>query len=757
MPPVLRLDEDAKPLSRKWDSGTSGSGGSDFQQQGAVDWVDLTKTSISFSFGILSRLSAASVDAYTITVGHLIGGAFQLSRGGRSNVEGALSKLKSFGSLGDVLWFGFGLRHLVRSLSVTEQGATLVALCAALAESFSDDAAAEILYEMVKLNTDSTSTPSPRQWRALVKCCAGTFAVTDFPTRAEAFMAMQVDGGLSSTFSRYNVDAEPVAVANALAGIGKLSCGEWTAIEISGGREAGWLAAVGEWLFNLTVSIKDEHGFLKYTSCPSNQSPQIEIHYLSNSMQRGQGGSQVAVMKKSFNLHSIDDLINADTRLKTTTVTSVSGRVQWDKCLSASFGKGFETLKTLSTTVGTVIGSAARMFEAIARAEEDVPFEMLERNQLYMDAAFGSGLLQTAVGWLPELLPFEDVIESASMAMSYTDAKSKYEANLAKLSTTCDCMICGVRSRETYNKPCLVAMVETIIVLCRLLATTECAPDLFPHRLGLKKFLEDQKYKRQPHVMEGADTAPFLRVFLRPETPDEPTIIADALCLFTGRKISDMDEQYGEYPAAVSVGGICVYYDSLREVSDSRQLTSRIHVVPGKIERDDRPYYYLEDRALAFQWRNRAAIDDETWEKLQDQAALDRVNLSVRESLRALEVWYEILDSAGHSVGMTLSPRQLVLKSSESRGLVSCSTSHPGAGHIGRTPDQTLLDQLKAADVDFRMLRSPMLGRCVALMIESEGTVLILRDKECMDCCVKAALKKNPRQIIVISKPTKAS
>ena len=460
-------------------------------------------------------------------------------------------------------------------------------------------------------------------------------------------MAMQVGGGLSSTFSRYNVNAEPVAVADALIGIGKLSRGEWSAIELAGGREAGWLAAVGEWLFNLMVRITDEDGLLKYTSCPADQAPHIVIYYTSKPTQRGQGSSQVAIVKRTFNLHSVEDLINADTRSKTTTVTSVSGRVPWDRCLSACFGKGFETLKRLSTTVGTVIGGAARVFEAIAQAETDVPFELLDRNQLYMDAAFGSGLLQTAVGWLPELMPFDEPMESASMARTYTDAKSAYEEHLAILSTTCECMICGVRNRETYAQPCLVAMVETIIILCRLLAIVECVPELFPHRLGLKKLLEYQKYSRQPHAVAKDDTSPLLRIVLRPETVDMPAILGDALCLFTGRNISEVDVQIGEYPAAVSVGGICVYYDSLREISDSRQLAGRIHVVPGKIEHNDRPYYYLEDQSLAFQWKRRTEIDEETWKELQDQSVVNHVQMRVRESLRSLEVWYEIQNSSG--------------------------------------------------------------------------------------------------------------
>lgn len=49
----------------------------------------------------------------------------------------SMGKLKSFSAFGDVVWFGVGVRHVLRSLVNTSQGASCVALCAALAECHS--------------------------------------------------------------------------------------------------------------------------------------------------------------------------------------------------------------------------------------------------------------------------------------------------------------------------------------------------------------------------------------------------------------------------------------------------------------------------------------------------------------------------------------------------------------------------------------------------------------------------------------------
>ena len=759
MPSELSIDDNTKPLSRPL------GGSSGFQQQGQVDWVDLTKSTLRFSFGILSRLSAASVDSYTVIVGHLIGGSFELSRKGRRNMEGALAGLSSFGSLGNVIWFGFGVQNLVRSLSVTEQGATLVALCAALGESFSDIAAAEILYEIVKMRTDSTSTPSISQWRALIKCCSGTLSTTSFPIRAEYFMAMQVDGGLSPVLSRHNVNAEPIELAKVLIGIGKLSQGEWTSIEISGGREGGWLAAVAEWLFDLTVSITDEEGKQKFNSRHEDKDPQVSVFYTYTPSSHGPNGSQLRLLSRSYNLRSSEMLF--ETRRKTTTIASVSARVPWDNYLSLGFGKRFEALKEQNTAVGSLIGSAARMFEAIAYAESDVPRGILKRNELYMDASFGSGLLQTALHWLPELSIFFETMESASTARSYTDAKSIYEAHMFTVAPSCECIHCGPQDRKKSSHVCLVAMIETIIVLSRILAKVDVVPGLLPHRYGIKTILQHQTlvvhYEKDYPTISSA----FDRVHSRTRfgISEHDAAIADVLRLFTGREYQEEKREFSywvESPAAVSLGGICVYNDSLREPSDSRQLVGKLNVVPGMIEYNDRPCFSLECRSLGFRYEFHE-INEKTWSAMANRALLDHVVLNVRESLHTLEVRFEIRDSAGHSIGMDFSPADLTANSWQARGKVSCDPSHHKTSDRIESLPQALKDQLAAAEIKCRMLRSPVLGRCAALMVpaarnrkkagDEHHATIILRDKECMMCCVKAALRKDSSQILLISKP----
>src|SRR5271156_2739532 len=100
-----------------------------FSTKGSLDWVGLTRSTVSFSIGVLSRCAAAGVDPYSVVVGQAIARNLPLGTLGRRNVQEALSELKSYAGLGDALWFGFGIKSFARTLGMTDQGCSLMAIC----------------------------------------------------------------------------------------------------------------------------------------------------------------------------------------------------------------------------------------------------------------------------------------------------------------------------------------------------------------------------------------------------------------------------------------------------------------------------------------------------------------------------------------------------------------------------------------------------------------------------------------------------
>ena len=160
-----------------------------FSQQGSLDWVALTNTSVSFSVGVLNCCSAAGVDPYTVIVGQAIAKNLQLGPVSMENVQHALVDLKSYGGLGNVLWFGFGIKSLICALGTTDEGRSLLAICAALSECYHEDIAAEVMHNVVLLhNPPGALTLATSEWLSLMRACSGIFATTKFPVLAEGLI-----------------------------------------------------------------------------------------------------------------------------------------------------------------------------------------------------------------------------------------------------------------------------------------------------------------------------------------------------------------------------------------------------------------------------------------------------------------------------------------------------------------------------------------------------------------------------------------
>ena len=65
-----------------------------FQQQGQVDWVGASRTTVSFSLEILKRISDADIDAYTLVVAQKIMHQFHMPVIGQHRVQDAIKELK---------------------------------------------------------------------------------------------------------------------------------------------------------------------------------------------------------------------------------------------------------------------------------------------------------------------------------------------------------------------------------------------------------------------------------------------------------------------------------------------------------------------------------------------------------------------------------------------------------------------------------------------------------------------------------------
>jgi hypothetical protein len=88
------------------------AGGGNFAQQGSVDWVALSGSTLSFSIDVLSRFSKAGVEMITVAVGQAMCGSFNIPAAGQKRLQEAIARLKAFSSYGKILWFGFGVKSV---------------------------------------------------------------------------------------------------------------------------------------------------------------------------------------------------------------------------------------------------------------------------------------------------------------------------------------------------------------------------------------------------------------------------------------------------------------------------------------------------------------------------------------------------------------------------------------------------------------------------------------------------------------------
>ena len=255
-----------------------------FQQQGSVDWVELSGRSVQFSVAVLARLSKAGIDPFTLQVGRAICANFSLHPIAQGRISDAILALKKFGSYGDVIWFGFGVKHVVTDLAETEEGLTLVALCAALSTTYDSLYGARVLRELCCLSkAPQLFTPAIRQWKILVELCAGILTTGHFILVLDGFRRL-VSGWRNKP--RLEPNRSPTtysALAEAILTIAQVTKKTLASVTFTGGLDCVWLAAVAEWIFALDVVIYTSAGVMLYRSRSLDQQPpQITLVYLEN-------------------------------------------------------------------------------------------------------------------------------------------------------------------------------------------------------------------------------------------------------------------------------------------------------------------------------------------------------------------------------------------------------------------------------------------------------------------------------------------
>ena len=314
----------------------------------------------------------------------------------------AIDSLSAFSSFRKVLWFGFGIKHIVRSMQDSAEGLACVAVCASLTEHYSTSVAGQILQELFLLHNPPVEyTPALRQWMSLVATSEGLLVSTEFGLilHGIARLFLKDDRWIRPSAG------PPKAIAAVLKQIFEISRGGLDQLYVSGGADCSWIAAVSHWIFDLRVELRDQNDNIVYrpdgTKNKSSADAQIIITY----SEHNEPGS-IQVTRKHYAIPS-GKLLFTDDGMEHGSITY--GRVSWETCLIDTFGKPMRLLLgPQARTFGNCLESAARFFLGNMRDEgyeTDATYQSKDREALppISCSSYGKGFCFQALELLPEL------------------------------------------------------------------------------------------------------------------------------------------------------------------------------------------------------------------------------------------------------------------------------------------------------------------------------------------------------------------
>jgi hypothetical protein len=718
----------------------SGHSSSGFNTQGQLSWTGLVSSTFAVTVGILSRVSAAGVDPYTIVVGQKLSSIFQMTADCRRQVTDVLRVLPLYKGIGEVLSFGFGVDHLVRVMGKTEEGQALLVLCASLSECYHPDHAAEVLVELVRTSrAPETLQPSVSQWRSLLNVSAGIFSTTSFAVHAEKLMSLfpaHLSLGHSGSGSpsqertqmRKRGCASPETLAEALLAIGQVTRGEIESITILGSSNAGWLAAFAEWHFQLSVQILNSGGSsVLYQSRQSGDEFQVTIVYSSDQQEES-----LEVAGRAYRIKDVTDAIKDGMWHRDS--MAVTGRLPWNRALEATFGTDFLGLLEHGTAFGGAVGCLARIIKAL-RLKEDVVGAGSLFHWGYSDQVvdcYGSRLIANLVEWFPELTDLWPEMDRA-VKQDASKAVADYVAYKTALKRACSCGFC--RRGKAGEGYCYIVLLETIVKLGQLLSQVDNPTSLTPSRLGIEQFYiqplgrkrsNDSAQEKRPNIESDPYTAHVMSALY-----SSTNWLYDALRLFSGRNIKKVDTQ-----SAVCDFGICAYWSTFGRRSGG-QLSGRVTVTVGSILSHERSYQMMTDDYMA------SELDIADASRLPANLKFHDISVIVRETATALKVRFELKDPARKDGRVyRIMPASVIRSFLWKTRFENC---HPASAAHATTASEAVvkahtrnLTRYEVGGIEVSILHATLVQQW--FLLDCTETEYIIGEEECLDCSLDAAL-----------------
>jgi hypothetical protein len=556
----------------------------------AIDWDEFATRKASFTINSLAQHAAANVDVVTVQIGRLICDQFKIPVRGDRNVSDAFNNLPVYDSHG---WaFGFGFDHIAR-------GAWSWVIPGILLEYFDEKFSARVCSQLASdLGTPQEMAPSLYQWERLMHACSGVLATNRFGVLVDQFVRLNPYNHVVTSHVAAGTSAHPrghtspEAVAKALHLLAKLSSGKVSQIQLIGTDDIGWLAAVAEWLFDMTVKINSATGKNLYCNC-AEKDPQVELVFESDDQEEAL--QQLQLGDNAYRLQDVVDDERANVREDHYLCPVLGGRVLWESLFSAVFEDAFMTvLHTEVTIIGTTVACAARVLQAITTGEEGVPSDLCASSWLSGPGSYGAGLVQTMTNWF---LGFSRALSNMQhcLKLPLAEAISRYEEQLVKLKKLCACSVCEPHSNARKDF-CQLAMMESIVALGVSLSRIVIAPELFPKRSGIRLLYEHQCRQvraTQEKGLRGIERIAY--VYGDVFKANNSVMLNICAALFSG--VAEQFHHTDRNALSLTTNGVCSITGSLYRLTGKPAEKGDIRAVPGTAEYRGRLY----DHVIAYE------------------------------------------------------------------------------------------------------------------------------------------------------------
>lgn len=752
-----------------------------FVQQGQVDWVAFGRPVVPLSIDILARFQAAGVQEITYTGIMQLTTRFKLPDLGRKRVWDTVGRLRVYGGASDLLYFGFGHRSFLRFLSESVSELKCIALCSCLAEMHSDYVAGKILSALWhEFGYPEDNEPSHHQFKALIKACGGAFACSPFPELASRMFCPS-----SRQLAKMHC-SDPAQVAQALHGLFDISMGTRTSIQILGGPECSFIAAAAHWIFCLSVHVEDYKGTQVFSSSIATDmqrtSSQVHVQYMDDIQL-----PKILISHSTFILSDPKELL---TYVPEDSLLCLRRRVSWDRCLSYTFGQTFRDLCSRPTTLAHVLGGAARIYLALANGEADVGGIDRTDFQEFAEASFGQGFVNYVDDLFAELsqLDLRRKME-AIVPKRFKQAFALLEESILSLQRSCICVDCSSSKFESSEKQshfCLVALSATIVELVTIISAVYFESDhkLHPTPEGLtliyRRNKENVLKKNSPYNLLHVSKEGFVDT----QVSRSANRLDDLMKIFTGHGIYEFSSNAWDLfktRTAISQNGIWLFIEGLVSLTARAERLRRIHVMPGHISRaprsslrDATPRQY--DSVCDIPSHRVSSMNMPVQAKLETLQLLEGIHdvacnmdsLPSKSDIVAtvvepggvgeLALYYQIKLPSG---SVTLLPGELTYTVLQCTGLIPCNERRGGeCPAAAKGPEQvfTVESGWTLGGTQARELTNTVCciwenlsihadaARVAALALQGVvmpvegGTnhVVLLRRKECLECCIRA-------------------